>query len=289
MYSREARNEKNRRVLTLLSLLFALTLTVSAHGNDSASPTAEQEAQGTMIPLVALHYQDILAHEPPQIDLLIPPPNIVDWEFATYHSSSDCLKGDGILTGPPGTALILRFDVLNEGSCVSIVSLEFGRDNESWEAQAVVIANRLPNHPPLQGAVTRTSSGQLPLPNRQPLARNAQTLLLKLTNDRPAPMRLLGIGDNLAFAKHIGDAFRYEPSNFNGLYEDLYTDAEPFGEAVLQEGEGVDVALVLDPRRQITDGAGTVTVRPVAIIEISNQLHTVEFPLVSTAWGTALP
>ena len=54
-------------------------------------------------------------------------------------------------------------------------------------------------------------------------------------------------------------------------------------------GEAVHLGLVLDPERRLPTLAGTMTFRPVLLVEVEGELRTLPFPRASRAWGVGLP
>lgn len=239
-------------------------------------------------PLIALHYQDLLATEPAFIDLFIPPPPFEEWDDVSYQAD-DCLLGDGVLAGPPGKVLIVRFDVPGNGSCISRVELTFSNGHDRWPASALVVVNRLPDLLPFVDYVPRFRSTSVVMPQAAFGDRMPSLLQVGIDNPGAEPLLIHGLGNDAAFGDHIGQAFRYDPAQFHGLYSELLQYGSPFQPTLLQPGEEANFALVLDPDLRLPSGAGTITVRPIAILEIAGRRYSLELPRISTAWGTELP
>lgn len=274
-----ARPRNPRRASSWVPALTALVL----FGTVAAAQTATAEAP----PLVAVHYQDILADEPALIDLFVPPPQ-VPWHEFTY-SASDCLAVQGVHEGPPSKVIVVRLHVANEGSCTASIELTFGDGASTWPATATVVVNRLPELPPLDDLASWFRSDRVHLPGSSSQNRPAVLLLMGLTNTLAEPLTLLGFGNDQGFAKAIGEVFRYDPATFFGRYEDLVRSGSRFEPTELAPGESASFALILDPQRHMPAGAGTVTARPVALLEAAAQRYTLQFPRFSTAWGVELP
>lgn len=247
-----------------------------------ASPSQDQA------PLIALHYEDLLATEPAFIDLFIPPPPLEEWNEVSYQAD-DCLQGNGVLAGPPENVLIVRFDVPGTGSCISLVQLVFSNAHDQWPASALVVVNRLPDLPPFVGYTPRFSTGHVSVPTTRFDVRNPPMLRISIDNPGTQALLIHGLGNDAAFAEHIGSAFRFNPKEFHGRYSDLTKHGSPFRAALLEPGEAADFALVLDPGRRLPTGAGTITVKPIAILEVAGQRYTLALPRLSAAWGAELP
>lgn len=271
-----------RPTSALRAALIALVAT-SFLGTANAQNTAATEADP---PVVAIHYEDLLADESHYIDLFIPPP-LVRWDEFSY-SAEGCLNAQGVHEGPPGKVLIIRFSVPDVGPCVTRVDLLFGHGATSWAASAVVVVNRLPELPPLQTLDPWFRSDRINLPGGSG-ARPAVPLLLGLTNTETGPLEILGFGNDQAFVMSVGKVYRYDPAKFAGRYSDLVAHATPFEPTVLQPGESAHFAMILDPQQRMPTGAGTLTARPVAILELGGEQRTLQFPRISTAWGVELP
>jgi hypothetical protein len=270
-----------RRTIARVLALATLTLPgTTALAEDAA---AAQPAP----PLVAVHYQDVLADEPAVIDLFVPPPQ-VPWHQFTY-SAGDCLAVQGVHEGPPPKVLIVRLEITHTGTCSTNVELLFGNGASTWPASATVVVNRLPELPRLAGLDPWFRSDRIHLPGSAHEDQPAVLLLMGLTNTLPEPLTLLGFGNDQGFAKVIGEVFRYDPATFFGRYEDLVRSGATLEPTELAPGEKASFALILDPQRHMSTGAGTVTARPVALLEAAGQRYTLEFPRISTAWGVELP
>lgn len=274
------RRTKRRRALRGLAALVVTALApfVTAQADDT-TPTDP--------PVVAVHYQDLLSHEPATVDLFIPPPQ-VQWTEFTYQAQS-CLSGGSLLTGPPDSVIVVRFEVAEVGTCSTRVDLHFSDGTTSWAAAALVVVNRLEALPGIIDLQPSFSSERIHLPGSQVGDAPADLILLGITNPHPAPMTLLGFGNDAAFAELVGQAFRYEPAKFFGRYTDLVTSAEPFEATALEPGATANFALVIDARQRLPTARGTISFRPVALLEIEGQRYTLGFPRISSAWGTELP
>ncbi|MFA5594252.1 MAG: hypothetical protein WDA15_03105 [Trueperaceae bacterium] len=261
-------------------LLCALAGAPAAHAQSTNATQVDP-------PIVAVHYQDLLAGEPALIDLFVPPP-LLEWdEFA--FSADECLQGRGVHEGPPDKVLIVRFEVPDEGTCTTRVDLLFTNGDSSWAAAALVVVNRLPDLAPLEGVAPWFQTGRINLPSAKPDDPPAVLLLMGLTNSHHEPLSLLGFGNDAGFVRAVGQVFRYDPATFHGRYEDLVRNGSPFEPTLLQPGATAHFAMVLDPQQRMPTGAGTLTARPVALIERAGERHTVQFPRMSTAWGVELP
>lgn len=256
-----------------------------------ALPGATAGAQGGATqpapPLVALHYQDVLAGEPAVIDLFVPPPQ-VPWHQFTY-AAGDCLTVQSVHEGPPPKVLIVRLEIPHTGTCSTNVELLFGDGASTWPAKATVVVNRLPDLPHLADLDPWFRSDRIHLPGSGHQDPPAVLLLMGLTNTLGEPLTLLGFGNDQGFAEIIGKVFRYDPATFFGRYEDLVRSGSVFEPTELAAGEQASFALILDPQRHMPSAAGTVTARPVALLEAAGVRYTLEFPRVSTAWGVELP
>lgn len=268
---------RNHLTVALVQLLAVAAATGTPPLEGSVTPAPPSET------LIALHYQDILAQEPPTVDLLIPPPRFSSWNAVAYSAEPPCLAGNGIYAGEPDQAIVASFEVTSEGNCAGRVEFTFRRGNETWKATAQVVATRLAPIAPLEGAAPTLRSDSHPLPS----GRHTDLLLLGFTNPTTEPLTVLGIGDNAGFSTWIGQAYRLSgdanptPTSAEG--------SEGFAGATLQPGETLSVALLIDPTERLPDGAGTITVRPVALVELNGELRTIEFPRLSSAWGAELP
>lgn len=258
------------------------------------SPAARAQAHGQAHnqatfepPLVAVHYQDLLAGEDAVIDLFVPPPLVAWHEFS--YAAADCLAVQGVHQGPPGKVLIVRLQVADVGTCTSSVELHFGDGENSWPASAVVVVNRLPDLEPLEDLDSWFRSDRINLPGSATTDRAAVLLLMGLTNTRAQPLTLLGFGNDHGFVSAVGQVFRYDPDAFFGRYEDLVRSGSPFEPTELAPGESASFALILDPQRHMPSGSGTLTARPVVLLQLGGQRHTLQFPRLSTAWGVELP
>ncbi len=266
--------------------LVALALGATSVGAQAPSPPAAA-ATVTDTPVVAVHYQDIPSGAPATIDVFIPPP-MVDWTEFSY-TASECLKADSVHAGPPGKALIVRFEVESEGPCATRVDLQFGTGASSWSAAALIVVNRLPQLPEATGVQPTFSTARLHVPNAGPHDQLADVMLLGLTNTGSTPLTVVGFGDNAAFASLIGQVFSYEPASFAYRYEDLARHGAPFEPTEVAAGATAHFALLFDANGRLPTGAGTITMQAVAIIERDGQQHTLAFPRLSSAWGTELP
>lgn len=264
-------------------LLALATLALPGATAVAQSPASTQHAA----PLVAVHYQDVLAGEPAVIDLFVPPPQ-VPWHQFTY-SADDCLTVQSVQEGPPPKVLIVRLGISRTGTCVTNVELLFGDGTSTWPAMATVVVNQLPELPPLDDLDSWFRSDRIHLPGTGHENQPAVLLLMGLTNTLGEPLALLGFGNDQGFANIIGEVFRYDPATFFGRYEDLLRSGTAFEPTELAPGEKASFALILDPQRHMPTGAGTVTARPVALLEAAGQRYTLAFPRVSTAWGVELP
>ncbi len=274
-----------RAVRGLMGAL-ALTLTFMALGSLAAAQGSSAATEADP-PMVALHYQDVLASEPPFIDLFVPPP-AVNWHEFTY-SAADCLRADGVHTGPPDKVIIVRFEVLEVGTCATKVDLLFSDGASSWAASAMVVANRLPDLPALDDLQPRFSRERVTLPGSGITDRPADLLLLGLTNPRAEPLTVLGLGNDEGFEALIGNLVSYDPASLMGRYSELARSGAAFEPTEVAPGDDAAFALVVSAAQNLPSGVGTVTVRPVAMVELAGQLYTLEFPRVSAAWGTELP
>lgn len=261
-------------------LLCALAGAPAAHAQSTNATQVDP-------PIVAVHYQDLLADEPAFIDLFVPPP-LLEWDEFTF-SAEECLQGRGVHEGPPDKVLIVRFAVPNEGTCTTRVDLLFTNGESSWAAAAMVVVNRLSDLTPLEGITPWFRTDRINLPGAGPDAPPAVLLLMGLTNSHDEPLSLLGFGNDAGFVRAVGQVFRYDPATFYGRYEDLVRNGSPFEPTLLQPGATAHFAMVLDPQQRMPTGAGTLTARPVALIERAGERHTVQFPRMSTAWGVELP
>ena len=261
-------------------LLCALLGTPSAHAQSTAATQVDP-------PIVAVHYQDLLAGEPAIIDLFVPPP-LLEWREFTF-SAEECLQGLGVHEGPPDKVLVVRFEVPEEGTCTSRVDLLFTNGDSSWAAAAVVVVNRLPDLAPLEGLTPWFRTDRINMPGAGPDSPPAVLLLMGLTNSHDEPLSLLGFGNDAGFVRAVGQVFRYAPAPFYGRYEDLVRNGTPFEPTLLEPGATAHFAMVLDPQQRMPTGAGTLTARPVALIEHAGERRTVQFPRMSTAWGVELP
>jgi len=263
--------------------LVAVSIAALAFGAAQAQSGAATEADP---PIVAIHYEDLLAGEARYIDLFVPPP-LVPWHEFTY-AAEGCLSAQGVHEGPPEKVLIVRFAVPEVGPCATRVDLLFGNGTTSWAASAVVVVNRLPELAPLDTLEPWFRSDRINLPGG-PDARPAVLLLMGLTNTEAEPLEILGFGNDQAFAMAVGKVYRYDPATFAGRYADLMSHGTPFEPTVLQPGESAHFAMVLDPQQRMPAGAGTLTARPVAILALAGEQRTLQFPRMSTAWGVELP
>lgn len=269
-----------------ITLTLVLACSVSSA---NAQPSHGSAANPATVdpPIVAVHYQDIADGASTTIDLLIPPP-LIDWNDFDYTAAA-CLRGTGVLAGPPGKALIVRFEVEGSESCVTQVDLLFSNTTSSWQASAVVIVNRLPPAPPAWDLKPTFSTGQIRMPYSNPFGSGSSTMLLGLTNTTDQPLRVLGFGNDSAFATWLGQAFRYEPQGFGHRYQDLLQHGIPFGPTEVAPGNSVHFLLIVDAHGHMPSGAGTITVEPVALVEVEGQLRTLSFPRLSSVWGTEMP
>lgn len=268
-------------VMVVLAALLAAAVSTPTTLAQSASPVT------TDPPLVAIHYEDLLSGEPAMIDLFVPPP-LLTWQEFTY-SAEDCLTAQGVHEGAPGKVLIVRFEVLTVGTCSTRVDLLFGNGNSSWAASAVVVVNRLPALKELEDLSPWYRLDRIHLPGGGPSSEPAVLMLMGLTNSYSEPLALLGFGNDEGFARAVGRVFRYDPATFFGRYEDLVRNGSVFEPTTLAPGETANFALILDPQRSMPSGSGTLTARPVVLLELAGQRHTLQFPRMSTAWGVELP
>ncbi len=246
-----------------------------------------QDATANDPPIVAVHYQDLLADEPAFIELYVPPPQIPWTEFS--YSAADCLVAQGVHEGAPDQVLVVRFEVPNEGACGGRVDLLFSDGESSWPAAAIVTVNRLPELTPLTDLLTSFRPDRMPMPHTAATASPALVILLSLTNTHPEPLSIVGFGNDSGFVRTVGRVFRYEPANFFGRYDDLIAHGSLFEPSSLAPGETANYAVLIDPQSIMPTGSGTLTVRPVALLELAGQRYTLEFPRISSAWGVELP
>lgn len=282
----EVRHPRIARVSAPPRLLrIVLLLTFGAAGlHAGAQSTSATEADP---PVIAVHYQDILASEPPFLDLFIPPPAL-DWSDFTY-SAADCLRADGLHTGPKEKVIIIRFEVLTEGTCATEVDLLFTDGVSAWAASARVIANRLPPLPALTQVFPRFSQEMVSLPYSRPGDRPADLLLLRITNTLGETLTVMGLGNDAGYRDAVGHLVAYDPDELMDRYSDLVRNTAPFEATAIAPGDEAHFALLVAAGSRMPSGAGTVTVRPVAMVELGGQAHTIEFPRMSTAWGADLP
>lgn len=268
-----------RTSLRSLSVLALLAACCSVYAQTSAPDTDP--------PIVAVHYQDIADGQPTTIDLLIPPP-LIEWS-QFHYSTASCLRGTGVLEGPPDKALIVQFELEDGESCVTRVDLLFSNATTTWQASAIVIATRLPPAPATDGLKRTMTTGQIQMPYTRPFSPGSDLLLLGLTNTTDQPVRVLGLGNDRAFGTFIGQVFRYSPDTHPPRYEDLLRYGSPFEPTDVAPGASAHFALIVDAHGRLPTGAGTVTIEPVALVEVDGQIHTLSFLRVSSAWGTELP
>lgn len=273
---------RRRRRLAPLPLRAAFTLVFAFA---QAACLAAEPAAARPAPLIALHYQDILAHEPPTVDLLIPPPPNTVWDSVSYSTTSPCLEAGELYAGEPNQVLIVTLNVPEVGNCSSRVEFTFEGEGETWRAAAIVVANRLPPLAELEDVKPNFISSSLPVGSGSPVPM----LILNLTNPTSETLTVRGIGNDEDFASMIGRAFHFDSDRPTSSYAALKKQENPFGESTIGPGETVGVALVIDPDKRLSGAAGAITVRPIGIVEIGGQLRTVDFPHISSAWGADLP
>lgn len=254
-----------------------------------AAAHAEPHATSPEPELIALHYEDLLATDPPTVTVVLPPPPVAGSVEARYFTHG-CLDLQGALSGSAERAFVLELPAPTAGSCRTTIEIVFSQGDDRWPATAIVNLTRLPPVPELEGVEPTFRTGSTTLPWRPgDGVRTAGMALLGIDNRLPQPLRILGLGDDAAFASLIGPAFRYDPAAFGGSYADLLEGAEPFGPIALAPGEAAHIALVFDPTQRLPSGAGALTVRPVALVEVAGERFTVAFPRVSNTWGVGLP
>lgn len=271
--------------------LLALVLAVALAPLGSARGAAGSDGMGGAhpdLPLIALHYQDLLASEPAVIDLFVPPPPVEEWNDFAY-TAADCLRPEGVMTGPPDKAIIVRFQLVGEERCISRVEMTFSGGERSWQAAALVVVNRLPDLPALRMPAPYFRSDKIAMPGSGPGDRLNNLLILGVSNPGAQPITVHGFGDLEAFNEFFGETYRFDEVRFKGRYQDIRAGGSPLAPTVLAPGEDADFALVLDAAGRLRSGASTLTVRPVALVEMGGARYTIEFPRISTAWGTELP
>ena len=268
------------RATLLLTGLACLLNTALAQPTPDAPPPAK---------LIALHYQDVLAAEEGIVDLFLPPPPLVEWNELSYQAEG-CLVIEDVLTGPPDKAIVVRLAMAGPTACVARVDLVFSGKDGSWPAAAQVAVTRMPDVPRLEGIEVSEQDARAALPWNGTLERSHATMLaVRVANTLPVPITLVGLGNGQAFAELMGGAFVYDPAAFDGSYAHLQTRGVAVEGAVVAPGEAVHLGLVLDPERRLPTLAGTMTFRPVLLVEVEGELRTLPFPRASRAWGVGLP
>lgn len=288
--SRPRRPTRYRTAVASRSFLLATLLMASAAMAQAEPPGRKPPGTASDVNLIAIHYEDLLATEPDTVTVILPPPQ-VDGPLEATYSADGCLRLEGTFSGRSDQAIALELRAPEIGSCLTRIDIVFRQGDERWPATVLVNLTRLPPVPELEGPTPTFQTGSTSLPWTPDTSRlqTAGTLLLGIDNPLSQPLTILGLGDDAGFADVIGPAFRYDPATFDGSYGSLLEHAEPFTPTTLAPGESAHLALVFDPSPRLPSGAGAVTVRPVARVEVAGERFTLAFPRISSSWGVDLP
>lgn len=278
-------------------------LAQAAAGNDGSEAGGSPAPGGASAeaPLVAVHYEDLLDTEPASITLFFPRPLGAGWQVVEPISSDACLRVDRVAGSDPEHVLVVEADVRFEAAdvaagsvspCRADVTIAFAREAERWTGTARVIVNRVhaPELPyPELGATMTSEPLVVPRLGAAYVADAATLLTLTLHNPFEDAITVQGVSNPAAFASTVGAVHPHDPASFDGTYATLVAITQDGDALAIAPGSSLAFGLVLDPAHDLPDGAGTLTIRPAALVERGGTVYASPFPRVSLAWGNELP
>lgn len=257
---------------------------------------AQTPAMTTDVPLVGIHFQDLLPTDGDTVEVFIARPRLDAWDGVALSSTDEC-AGLGRL-GDPGPGHVLVLEVMLGGAsgplapgetCTATIFATFTAGDTDWESATALSVTRLA-HPPLapEAVMASLSVDRVALPSTPGSMPLGTALFLTLTNGSTEAVELLGLAAAQEFEALVGSVHQSD-QRLAGSLEEIEAASHPLTPTTLDPGASTNLALVLDPGSRLPDGSGVITVQPAVLVRVGDATYSLRFERLSTAWGNELP